>query len=377
MRLTIRQLNRATLGRQLLLRREPLDVIDAARHLFAIQAQEPASPYLALWNRLDPFDPVDVDRAFAQRELTKATLLRMTLHAVHPDEYSPIHEAMQPTTRTRVLDRRFTSTGLTIAEVDALVPELLAYAATTPRSNADMDSRAADFLDGRPASRAWWAIKSFGPFVHAPTGGPWSFGQRPSYLAASDRNRPADPHVALQHVVRRYLGAFGPASVQDIAQFALVHRSRARAAISAIDAELVRYVGPDGTELYDVPGGLLPAEDSPAPPRLLPMWDSVLLAQADRGRIIPPDYRALVTRRNGDVLPTLLVDGVVAGVWRAVEGGIEVHAFRQITEADWAGVNAEASRLAALLAERDAGVYSRYGHWWDEMPAAETRCLPE
>jgi len=377
MRLTLRQLNRATLGRQLLLRREPHGVVDTVRRLLALQAQEPPSPYLALWNRLDPFEPAKLDQAFAEHAVIKATLLRMTLQAVHADDYAFLHEAMQPTTRTRVLDRRFTSTGMTAAEVDALVPELKSFAASTPRTNADMDARAAEVIPGRPSARAWWAMRTFGPFMHAPTGGAWSFGQRPSYLAAPDGRRPDDPEVALQNLVRRYLGAFGPASIQDIAQFALVQRSRARAAVGAISGELTRHAGPDGTDLFDVPEGQLPPEDSPAPPRLLPMWDSVLLAQADRSRIIPADYRPLITRKNGDVLPALLIDGFVAGVWRPLNDRIEVRAFRQLTEDDWAGVAREACALSALIAGRDPRVYSRYGHWWQDLPAVEARQLPE
>jgi hypothetical protein len=106
------------------------------------------------------------------------------------------------------------------------------------------------------------------------------------------------------------------------------------------------------------------------------MWDSILLAYADRSRVIPPDYRRLVTRNNGDVLPTLLVDGRVAGVWRPVEGGIEATAFHALPEAAWDGLAAEARALVAFLADRDPAVYRRYGHWWAKLPAGRTRVLP-
>jgi hypothetical protein len=133
--------------------------------------------------------------------------------------------------------------------------------------------------------------------------------------------------------------------------------------------------GPDGAALFDVPGSALPPADAPAPPRLLPMWDSILLAYADRSRIIPSEYRRLVTRQNGDVLPTLLVDGYVAGVWRPVEGGIEATAFQKLPAATWDGLEAEACSLVAFLAERDPEVYRRYGHWWATLPAAQVRVL--
>ncbi len=105
------------------------------------------------------------------------------------------------------------------------------------------------------------------------------------------------------------------------------------------------------------------------------MWDSVLLAHHDRGRVIPPGYRKLVARSNGDVLPTLLVDGYVAGVWRPVVGGIEATAFHRLPAGAWDGLAAEAHALLALLAVREPRVYRRYDRWWDGLPAAEVRVL--
>ena len=105
------------------------------------------------------------------------------------------------------------------------------------------------------------------------------------------------------------------------------------------------------------------------------MWDSILLAYADRARVIPDAYRKLVIRSNGDSLPTLLVDGYVAGVWRPVDGGIEATAFEPLADDAWAGLETEARALLAFLADRDAAVYRRYARWWDGLPAAEVRVL--
>ena len=106
------------------------------------------------------------------------------------------------------------------------------------------------------------------------------------------------------------------------------------------------------------------------------MWDSILLAYSDRSRVIPPDYRRLFIHQNGDVLPTLLVDGYVAGVWRPVEGGIEASAFHKLSNEAWKGLKAEAAALVSFLADRDPTVYRRYGHWWKNLPSAEVRVLP-
>jgi hypothetical protein len=374
MRLTARGLNRATLGRQLLLGREPLDVVEAVRRVVALQAQEAASPYIALWNRLAGFDPADLDAAFADRRVVRATLLRITKHAVHADDYPAFHNAMQPSLRaSRLHDRRFTGSGLSVAEVDAFLPQLLAFA-DRPRTKAEVE----DLLEARTGDRnprMWWALRTFAPLLHAPTGGPWSFGTRSSFVAAPVRLPSERQAASTRRLVRRYLEGFGPASVQDIAQFSLLRRPVVRDALAALAGELERLEGPDGAELFDLPGAPLPAEDSPAPPRLLPMWDSVLLAYADRGRVIPPDHRRLVIRNNGDVLPALLVDGYVAGVWRPVPGGIEATAFHPLADEAWAGLAAEAAALLAFLADRDPAVYRRYGRWWAGLPSAEVRVL--
>jgi hypothetical protein len=364
-----RQLNRATLARQLLLERHPLAATEAVRRVTALQAQEPASPYLALWNRLSGFDPAELDAAFEAHAVVKASLMRITLHAVHVDDYPHFHAAMRPTLRAaRLNDRRYRDTGLTPDDADALIPRMRAFAAE-PRTSAECEAQ-------HDEPRMWWALRHYGPFWHAPTGGAWSFGARNAYVAATTRDH-HDLDDAARHLIRRYLEAFGPATVADIAQWVLFPSSRARTRELLATMDLERVDGPDGVELVDVPGGEVPDADTPAPPRLLPMWDSVVLAYADRSRIVPSEHRAHAVRRNGDTLPTVLVDGYVAGVWRAREDGIEVTAFEELPADAWDGIASEAAALWELLTDRDVAVYRRYRHWWDKgIPGAEVRLLP-
>lgn len=368
MRLTARRLNRATLARQLLLRREAVDVVEAVRRIVVLQAQEPAAPYVALWDRVEGFDPTELDAAFASRAIIKAQLMRITLHAVIATDYPAFHEAMERTLRAaRLHDRRFTSEGISIADADALVPDLLTFT-SSPRRNREVEAWLEARL-GAPKPRVWWALRQCGPFVHAATGGPWSFGRTPAYVGAGGPARQADVAASTRSLVIRYLEAFGPATMQDIAQFGTILRPPVKAALASLGNALVRFEGPDGELLYDIPGGPLPPEDVPAPPRLLAMWDSTLLAYADRSRIVPPAYRPLVMRKNGDVLPTILVDGYVAGVWRPTEEGIEVTAFHAMGDDAWAGLETEARSLRAFLAEREPIIFQgRFAHWWTQMP---------
>lgn len=376
MSLTVRQLNRATLDRQLLLRRERLGVADVVRRVVALQAQEPASPYLALWNRVARFDPAELDKAFADRVVVKATLVRITLHAAHVEDYPELHQAMLPLLRdSRLTDSRFTSTGLSVADVDALLAPLTRFTAR-PRTGAEIEAMLAK-RSGAPGRGVWWAMRTFAPLHYVPVGGPWSFQGSASFVAAGSKSARANHRESVQRLVRRYLEAFGPATAQDIGQFTFHRQPAVRQALGALEHRLERLEGPSGTTLFDVPGAPRPAEDLVAPPRLLPMWDNILLAYADRSRIVPPDYRPLIFRRNGNVLPTLLVDGYVAGVWRPIKAGIEATAFHSLDDATWDGLAAEAGQLVAFLADRDPAVYRRYHRWWtQEMPRAEVRVLP-
>ena len=379
--LTPRQLNRATLGRQMLLARERLDVADAVHRIVAIQGQEPPSIYVALWDRVADFDPADLDRAFADGSVIKATSLRMTIHVLNARDYMAFHEAMTEGMRAaRLDDTRFTVAGVTPDEADALLDELLAFTAE-PRTGVEIEVWLDDRLAPRPGKPVLWALRTYAPLLHAATGGPWSFGQPRRYLAGRDVGDPpstGDSEVSMRHLARRYLEGFGPASMPDLAGFTRVYRPRARAALDwLVEAgEAVMVDGPNGSKLYDIPDGLLPPEDTPAPPRLLPMWDETLLAYDDRSRVIPPEIRKLVIRQNGDALPTLLVDGYVAGVWRPTEAGIEATAFHPLDDDAWDGLETEARGMRAFLADREPLIFhGRFAHWWGKLPEAEVRLL--
>ncbi|MFJ2786134.1 MULTISPECIES: winged helix DNA-binding domain-containing protein [unclassified Streptomyces] len=380
MTITARALNRSTLARQLLLGREQIGVAEAVRRVVALQAQQPGSPYVALWNRVEGFAPERLDEALEQYELIRTTLMRLTLHIVHAEDYRAFREAMEPTLRgSRLRDPRYRAAGFTAEDADALLPGLLEYAGTA-RSGAELRSRIEEARGGPVEAVVWRMIRQYAPLWHAPTGPPWSFGTAQSFVTASTRPDIADPEApaaGLAVLVRRYLEGFGPASVPDMAQFALTSRGKALTAVRLLGDALEQREGPGGTVLYDVPGAPLPDEDVPAPPRLMAMWDSVLLAYVDRSRVLPPAYRKHVIRVNGDTLPTLLVDGYVAGVWRPVDGGVEASAFEPLPARVWDGLAAEAEALGALLADRDPRVYGRYDHWWVKgLPAVETRLLP-
>lgn len=165
----------------------------------------------------------------------------------------------------------------------------------------------------------WWAVRPLLPFLMAPGEPPWSFGRRPRFVAGPAWLGAglASHEDGLAHLIQRYLAGFGPAGADDLHQFTRITISDIRHALARLGDELVTFEDERGRPLYDVPDGLLPPGDLPAPVRFLPMWDSILLAYRDRARVLPEHYRRRVIQPNGDFLPSFMVDGLVAGLWRA------------------------------------------------------------
>ena len=317
-RLTARELNRATLARQLLLERADLDVVNAVERIAGLQAQEPASPHIGLWTRLARFEPADLDRALAERTVVKGTLMRSTLHIVSAADYLHLWPAIVPLLDSiRRQDRVRPPSPASLAALRARAEAFTAE----PRGLGELREHLGESDGLTPDEVVWW-IRRRVAFAHAPSDVPWSFGRRPrlahalAWLGAD--GWPATDE-ALERLVRRYLGAFGPATAADLAQWSGLAVGKLRPGIAAVDAagDLRRFSDERGREVLDLDGAPLPEPDIPAPPRLLPMWESTLLAFADRTRLISDEDRRVVVARNGDTLPTFTIDGVVAGLWWA------------------------------------------------------------
>lgn len=370
--LSPRALNRATLARQLLLEREPaIGPVEALERIGGMQAQEPGSPFVGLWTRLAAFDPATLREAFSERAAVKAGLMRITLHAVSAADYPAFIAALLPMFRQSGALRRGTPRPAGVEELAAAAAE---FAATPRRS-----SQVRDFLAARANSKnletpVWWWVRRQLPMVHVPEDVPWAFSRRPLLVSASawfgddtfDHGGPVPLEDARRHVVRRYLAAFGPASTADLSAWTGASASDFRGAIAALDADgaLERFSDEFGRMLLDLVDAPRPDPDVPAPARFLPMWDSVLLAFRDRTRVISDEDRLRVISRNGDVLPTFLVDGRVAGFWWAEPDGdgsrIVLEPFGRLAAADRSALETEAAGLAAFVGPREPAVYARY-----------------
>jgi hypothetical protein len=373
--LTLRQLNRATLARQGLL--EPLSRTSVARQvqrIGSLQAQHPDWPPLALATRLPARATANLDRARARRSIVRATLMRLTVHVVSADDFWPMSTLTLPfrVDQWRIIFKQDPVTSSLGRRMTGTHTSVLAALRERPLAIREMEAIMTAELKGveiPPHRSLWRHVSGAIPMVLVPY--PNEVYGRARYVAATDWLGPpsdadGDPERAAARVAERYLAAFGPASVDDLAAYVGRGRQMAlyRRATESLGDRLVSFVDADGRALVDLARAPRPHEDTPAPPRLLARWDSLLLAYGtkDRARVLPPDHQATVITRNADVLPSILVDGFVAGTWlprqrRDGTADIELRPSGRLASADRAALEAEAHRLLPILRQ---GAFGRY-----------------
>ncbi len=355
--LTLRELNRALLARQLLLKRERVSVVAAVDRLACLQAQWAPSPYIALWTRLAEFEREQLTRRIDAGELVKATLMRATLHLVSAREY--------PAYALATLEGRFAAWrppgGPAHADLAGVHARVLKFAAKTPRTREEIRAHIAEHMPAEAAKderlRNWllWAAVTTSGLVWEPAGAHWEHRQVSRHVAPPARLRRAPrPEAAYELVVRRHLGAFGPATVADIATWSSVRVPAIRGALARM-AGLRRFADERGRELFDLARAPRPAPETEAPARFLARFDAAILGHAapERARILPDAYRKAVIF-SAEVYQTFLVDGMVAGRWRTVarpkEAVLELHPFGRLRRADRAALAEEGERLIRFIA---------------------------
>ena len=341
--LSPRELNRAVLARQLLLDRAALPLPRALERVGGIQAQYAPSMYVGLWSRLRGRERPALTRALERRAVVQATLMRSTIHLVSARDYWPLAHAVGAPRRAHWL--RVAPDAPPDAEMAALARRLHAALHGEAMRRTEVEA-----LIGK---RATQAINLWLELVRAPPSGTWERRRADLYAAAEDWLGPP-PHdvgeaAGRELLVRRYLGAFGPATRADVASWAGLRPTELDPAFAAMP--LRRFVSEDGDELLDLPRAPLPPADAAAPVRFLPTWDAPLLAHARRARILPEQHRERVFHvRMPQSAATFLVDGAVAGIWHHDGGTVELEPFGPLDHATTRALREEAARLAAFHA---------------------------
>jgi Winged helix DNA-binding domain len=342
--LTQRELNRATLARQLLLERKHVSPTAVIARLVGMQAQSPRAPFIGIWTRTASFDRRVLERRIRSGEVLRGTVMRQTLHLVTRRDYGLIRAAMSET-----------NFPWESSDARALALAIRAFATTAPVTSAEGRAwvEREHGLKGYDARRAWRYGRVAAHVLHHHESALWESVADGRFVAVEEPE-PHDPTEARAEMLRRYLGAFGPASRQDIVAWSMMHVPEIDRALDRLEP-LRRFRGEDGRELLDVPRAPLPDADAPAPIRFLPKWDNVLLAFKDRTRVLPEEHRKTVIRTNGDVAPTILVDGIVAGRWRVEDGRVVTEPFAPLPRPARRELDDEAGRLEAFLADRRSG----------------------
>jgi Winged helix DNA-binding domain len=348
--LSLRELNRATLARQLLLERHELTAPGAVGRLAGMQAQEPGPPYLGLWSRLTGFEADELSAAIESREVVRAALMRGTLHLLPAADFLRLRSAIAPAVGAgmlRVLGKRAEGIDVDelVAEGRSLFDESEALSAKAMRDTLAERHPEADV-------RALAAVvRTQLPLVRVPDGGRWGFTPKAPFTDAERwLGKSPGKSADTKELVRRYLAAFGPATVKDAEAWSGVD------GLAPAFEDLPAFAGEDGRELFDLPDAPRPDEGAEAPVRLLPEFDNLLLAYADRRRVIAERHREYLTSKNLRVRATVLVDGTVAAFWRTEgKAALVVEPLRKLKAAERKAVEEEARGLLAFAQPKAKG----------------------
>jgi hypothetical protein len=342
-KLTVAQLNRAVLARQLLLERAELALPEALQRVAGLQTQYAPSGYVGLWSRLRGFRREQLTDALLAGAVVQGWVMRCTIHMVSAADYPPFTEAVREPRRRWWLRNAGEAAEL---DMDAVADLVRGHLADGPLKQADIQQRLA--ADGLPRE-VWPAVQLWADLVRHPSAGTWERPRAHVYaLAGPDLapDPPLDVAASRDLLVRRYLGGFGPASAKDVASFCGWSVTEARQVLARL--QLRRFADEAGGELVDLPDAPLPDPDAPAPVRFLGQWEAVLLAHARRAQVLPEEHRPKVFHtRMPQSIRTFLVDGRVAGTW-AVDGGVRWEPFEELDPAHRRAVEEEAERLAAF-----------------------------
>ncbi|MET9765623.1 winged helix DNA-binding domain-containing protein [Streptomyces sp. NPDC006372] len=339
-----RALGRATLDRQLLLRPAPVSTAAAVEHLVGLQAQNVRPPYLALAARLDGFVPEALSRLMADREVVRIVTMRSTIHTHTAHDCLTLRPLMQPAMERELANFRKGLAGVDLDRLAVLARELVEAEPRTMKQLREALLR--EWPDADPQALAV-AARCRLPLVQVTPRGLWGRSGQVSLTTAGHwLGRPAEPAAAIDAVVVRYLAAFGPASVRDMQTWAGL--TRLGDAFERLRPRLVTFRDDRGAELFDLPDAPRPAPDTPAPPRFLPEFDNLLLSHADRTRVVPPEHRGRSWQGN-IAYCTLLVDGLLAGLWRLEDDALVIEPFDRLSRTQRDEVTAEGERMLRVL----------------------------
>jgi hypothetical protein len=340
--LSMRALNRALLARQLLLERASVPIAEAVEQVGGLQTQYAPSGYVGLWTRLAGFERDALTTALEERSVIQATLMRVTIHIVSRREYWAYALGVRSARRDQWRRTFGRATGAGEPELAAAAGRLRDALAGGPRDVKELGDLAKGFV----GTHGLWV-----DLVRVPPAGTWQrrradrLGLAEDWVGSPDTTE----EDGLTHLVRAYLRAFGPATWGEIASWAGITTTAAKAGGAGL--ELRHFHDENGRALIDLPGEPLPDPRTPAPVRFLPHWDANLLVHARRTGLLPEPFRSRVfSTKNPFSVGTYLVDGSVAGAWSMRHGRIELDQFVEVPAAVQRQIDREREALEVFHA---------------------------
>jgi uncharacterized protein YcaQ len=377
-RISQQQVNHFVLGKQhLTAETRGGDLLQVVRDIAALHSTAPLSPYLSLWSRMEGFAGEQLDRALYEiRQLVRLTCMRSTLHVVPSAEVPLFFQATQRQQRrsTKQIHYLLVESGVcdegqeqvTLQRLQGAIAAVVAERG--PSTVAELTERIPDlaakiqYAPDKPYGGTfslgsqlvpWMCI--LGLLVRAQPRGTWrsnlyAYAPLADWLPSVDlaSMTPAQARVEL---LRRYLAAFGPATLEDMAWWSGLTKSETRKALTALRGELVEVAieGLGGGHLMlAVEAAQLErvAPSTAATVCLLPSLDPYIMGYRDRRRFLDETRYGQAFDRAGNAFNTVWVNGRVVGVWQELEAGVEVLLW---DEAPQEVVATEAARLGAFL----------------------------
>ncbi len=250
--LSQRALNRALLARQKLLRREKVAAAEIIEHLVGMQAQTPNSPYIALWSRIEGFQPDELGDLITNREAVRLALMRSTIHLVTARDCLFLRPLMQPVQVRNLFTGSPFGRNLTDMDLDEVVAAGRSIVEEKPRTSKELGALLHERWPDRDATSLAMAIRNLAPLVQVPPRGVWGkSGQTTLTTAESWLGQPLDPNPSLDDLVLRYLAAFGPASVMDAQNWSGL--TKLRDAFEHLRPQLMTFQNESGKELSRPP----------------------------------------------------------------------------------------------------------------------------
>jgi hypothetical protein len=346
--LSNRALNRAALARQMLLRREKVSVLDGIERLVALQAQLPNPPYVGLWTRLVDFRRDELTTLIEKKRVVRSTMMRATQHLVTARDYLWLRAVLQPMLHQRC--RHNWGRAMAGVETTELLDAGRAMLEERPHTITELKARLAERWPKHEPNALGYSVQMLLPLIHIPPRGTWGMGGAvPAVLAEPYLGRRMSDDRSPARMVLRYLAAFGPATVADVQEWSGL--KGLRATVDALRPKLRVLRDEQGRELLDLPDAPLPDPDMPAPVRFLPEYDNLVLAYADRTRMLTREAQQAIWTKNG-LLATALVDGSVAASWKIQRERkrvtLMIDPVRRIAKADRVALVEEGERLLAF-----------------------------